>query len=97
LSGPSVLDLQFGAVVDSGFYHLFEAEQCAGLVDEVGSVIRPSGRYYLLEFATEFPLANTPRQVTADELRGHFKREKGWRIQSRIAPVPAIAACVERV
>ena len=100
---PSLLGRTFGAVVDSGFFHLFTPEQCDRLVDEVGSVLLPGGRYYLHEFATEFPVPNTPRQVTAEELRARFTVASGWRIlelrsaefQSRIAPVPAVAACVE--
>jgi SAM-dependent methyltransferase len=100
---PSRLGRSFAAVVDSGFYHLFEAGQCARFVDELASVLRPGGRCYLHEFAVEFPVANVPRQVTEAELRQHFTPEKGWRVLtirvgeflSRIAPVPATLACVE--
>ncbi len=100
---PSRLGRKFGAVVDSGFYHLFEPGQCARFVDELASVLRPGGRCCLHEFAVEFPVANVPRQVTEAELRQHFAPEKGWRILtigvgeflSRIAPVPATLACVE--
>jgi SAM-dependent methyltransferase len=100
---PSLLRRKFGAVVDSGFFHLFAPEQCDRLVEEVGSVLLPGGRYYLHEFAIEFPVPNTPRQVTEDELRARFTEAAGWRIlelraaqfESRIAPVPAIVACAE--
>jgi SAM-dependent methyltransferase len=102
---PTLLGRPFGAVVDSGFYHLFEQDERDGLADEIAGALRPGGRLYLLEFAVEFPLPNTPRKVTEDELRGRFSAERGWRIlalrpaqfQSRIAPVPAVAACIERV
>ncbi len=102
---PSLLGQKFGSVVDSGFFHLFTPEACDRLVDEVASVLHPGGRYYLHEFATEFAIPNTPRQVTADEVRARFTPAKGWRILevgpaeflSRIAPVPAILACVERL
>lgn len=100
---PSGLGRKFAAVVDSGFYHLFEPDQCERFVDEVALILRPGGRCYLHEFAVEFPVANVPRQVTEAELRRHFTPEKGWRILtirageflSRIAPVPATLACVE--
>lgn len=102
---PSLLRRQFGAVVDSGFYHLFEPDQCDRYVDDLASTLLPGGRYYLLAFAVTFPIPNSPRQVGEDELRARFTSENGWRIRecrsaeflSRIAPVPAISACVERL
>ena len=102
---PSSLGRKFGSVVDSGFFHLFPPEQCDALAREVASVLAPGGRYYLHEFATEFDIPNTPRRVTADEIRTRFALESGWRIRevreaeflSRMGPVPAIVACVERI
>jgi SAM-dependent methyltransferase len=102
---PSLLQRQFGSVVDSGFFHLFEPDQGDRFVNDLASTLLPSGRYYLFAFAVEFPIPNSPRQVSADELRARFTLEKGWRIQelrlaeflSRIAPVPAISACIERL
>lgn len=102
----SALQRQFGAVVDSGFYHLFDAEHCESYVAELAQTLRPGGRYYLLAFAMEFPIPNAPRGITAEELQAHFTVEKGWLIKelhsaeflSRVAPpVPAIRACVERL
>jgi len=64
------------------------------------------GRYYLHEFAIEFPVPNVPRPITADELQARFTSDKGWHIKeiqsveflSRVAPpVPAICACIERL
>ncbi|MFN8439836.1 MAG: class I SAM-dependent methyltransferase [Caldilineaceae bacterium] len=103
---PSLLHQKFGAVVDTGFYHLFPPEQCDHLIDEVGAVLLPHGCYYLHEFAIEFTLPNVPRHITVDELHTRFTPERGWRIKdiqtveflSRVAPpVPAICACVERL
>lgn len=74
-------------------------------VDELAATLGPGGRYYLLAFAVEFPIPNTPLQVREEELRARFSAERGWRIReirpaeilSRVAPpVAAIAACVER-
>jgi ubiquinone/menaquinone biosynthesis C-methylase UbiE len=100
----SALERRFGTVVDSGFYHLFEHDQRDLFADELATVLLPAGRYYLLGFAIEFDLPNTPRLVSEDELRARFTPERGWHIVavrseqflSRIAPVPAIAACIER-
>lgn len=101
---PSLLRRQFGAVVDCGFYHLFDPEEGERFVEDLAAALRPGGRYYLLAFAVEFPILNSPRRVSEEELRALFTSEKGWSIQelrpaefqSRIAPVPAVAGCFER-
>lgn len=101
---PSLLQRPFGAVVDCGFYHLFDLEQSESFVQDLAAALRPGGRYYLLAFAVEFPIPHSPRQVGEAELRARFTPEKGWQIrelrtaqfESRIAPVPALAACIER-
>jgi SAM-dependent methyltransferase len=102
---PSLLQRSFGSVVDSGFYHLFPLDQCDRLVDEIASILVPGGRLYLHEFAVEFPVPNTPRAVSEDEVRARFSPERGWRVLelravqflNRIAPVPATIACIERL
>ena len=103
---PSRLGQKFGAVVDSGFFHLFNAEESDSFIDELALTLIPSGKYYLHEFAVEFPVPNMPRAISADELGARFTSEKGWRILeiqsveflSRVAPpVPAVCACIERL
>lgn len=102
---PSRLGRTFEAVVDSGFYHLFEPDVCERLVDEYASVLRPGGRCYLHAFAVTFPVPHVPREVGEAEVRERFTPAKGWRILtirpgeflSRVAPVPATLACVEFV
>jgi SAM-dependent methyltransferase len=102
---PSALGRRFGAVVDSGFFHLFDQPTRDRFAADLATAIVAGGRYYLLGFATEFDLPNTPLMVTEHDVRGRFTTEKGWRIlvlrpaefASTIAPVPAIAACVERL
>jgi SAM-dependent methyltransferase len=101
---PSLLGRSFGAVVDSGFYHLFDPGEGDRLIDECALVLRPGGRLYLHEFAVTFPVPNVPRAVPASELRERFTMERGWRVLtirdgqflSKVAPVPAVLACVER-
>lgn len=102
---PARLRQAFGAVVDSGFLHLFSPEQGDRYIDELALAIRPGGRYYLHAFAIEFPVPNVPRQITAAELQARFDAARGWQIRaiepaeflSRVAPpVPAICACIER-
>jgi SAM-dependent methyltransferase len=102
---PSQLQRRFGSVVDSGFFHVLEGDARGRFVDDLADTLLPGGRYYLLAFAVEFPMANTPLQVSEAELRALFTAEKGWRILtvraaeflSRFAPVAAVAACIERV
>jgi SAM-dependent methyltransferase len=105
---PSLLPGPFGAVVDSGFFHLFgpgERERFAG---ELAAALATGGRYYLLGFAIDSPIPNAPRQVLESELRALFAPERGWRVlalrpaqflirSARGIHVPAIAACIERV
>ena len=102
---PSLLGRWFAAVVDSGFFHLFEPEDGDRFAAELSRVLVPGGRYYLLSFALTFPVPNTPRAVSEAEIRARFTVERGWRVlecraaefQSRIAPVPATCACIERM
>jgi len=103
---PSLLQQKFGAVVDSGFLHLFDSDQCDRLIDEIASTLLPHGHYYLHEFAVEFPVANMPRGIKTDELQARFTADKGWHVKeirsveflSRVAPpVPAICACIEHL
>ena len=102
---PSLLQRPFGAVVDTGFFHLFEPEPRERFINELALILPPGGRYYLLAFAVDFPVPNMPRAVSEEEVRARFTAEGGWRILalrgaqflSRVAPVPAVAACLERL
>ena len=102
----SQLQKQFETIVDSGFYHLFDPEECDTLIHELALTLPPHGRYYMHEFSIEFPVPNIPRKVTTEELQARFTTDKGWRILeiqtveflSRVAPpVPAVCACIERL
>ncbi len=103
---PSALGVRFGAVLDSGFMHLLDPDETDRFVSDLGRAIAPGGRYYLHEFAIEFPIENVPRAITEDELRARFSLESGWRVlevrqavfHNRVAqPTPAIVACIERL
>ena len=103
---PSLLQEQFGSVVDSGFYHLFDLEEGDRYIDELAKMLRPKGLFYLLAFAVDFQVPNVPRSISEEEIRARFTSKSGWEIKtlrpaefhSRVAPpVPAITACIERV
>lgn len=102
----SRLGKRFGWVVDTGFLHLLDPVDTDRYVHELASALISGGRLYLLEFAVELPADNVPRAVTEDEVRSRFQSGNGWRLLevrsaeflSTVAPpVPAIAACVERI
>src|SRR5690606_376332 len=52
---PSRLGMSFGAVVDSAFLHVLDSEARAAFAADLEAVVRPGGRYYLLEFGVEIP------------------------------------------
>jgi SAM-dependent methyltransferase len=104
---PTLLPGPFGAVVDSGFFHLFGPEDRECFAHELAGALVEGGRYYLLGFAIASPMPGAPRQVLESELRTLFAPERGWRIlalqparflirSARAGEVPAIAACFER-
>jgi SAM-dependent methyltransferase len=105
---PALFPGPFGAVVDSGFFHLFGSLEREHFAHELAAALVSGGRYYLLGFAIASPIPNAPRQVIESELRTLFAPKNGWRVlalrparflirSARGNDVPAIAACVERV
>ncbi len=101
----SELGGSFKAVIDSGFFHLFDPDEVDGFVDELACTLPVGGRFYLLAFAVTFDIPHSPRAVTEAEVRERFSSAHGWKVLecgpaeflSRIAPVPATCACVERI
>jgi cyclopropane fatty-acyl-phospholipid synthase-like methyltransferase len=93
----------FGAIVDSGFLHLFGEQECDRLAEAYAKLLRPGGCCYLHEFAVTFAMPNVPRAISGAELRRHFSPHRGWRcaslregtFASRVGLVPAILACFE--
>jgi SAM-dependent methyltransferase len=105
-SRPSALGVRFGAVLDSGFLHLLDPEETDDFVADLREALAPGGRYYLHEFAIEFPIENVPRAITEEEIRARFNPDSGWRVlearpavfHNRVAqPTSAIVACIERL
>ena len=103
---PAAVGGPFGAVTDSGFFHVFGDEKRRAFSVELAEALRVGGRYYLLGFAIEYPVANSPRAVREEELRELFSPADGWRVlairaakfaTASFGEIPAIAACIERV
>jgi SAM-dependent methyltransferase len=103
---PSAWRGRIGAVVDSGFYHLFDAATRDHLARELARALPPGGRYYMLGFAISLPAPDVPREVTPEEIETRFSPGAGWQVKA-LRPgrfktrgfddVPALAVCVERV
>lgn len=75
-------------------------------VNDLFEALLPGGRYYLHEFAVEFPIENMPRAITENEIHARFNGDTGWRVieareavfHNRVAePTLAIVACIERL
>lgn len=103
---PSLLETKFGAIVDTGFYHLFNQADTEAFIDDLAQALQPQGCYYVLAFGIEFASINVPRAITEEEIRGRFTAERGWRVLAlqpaqflnRVGPpVAALAACIERM
>lgn len=103
-SRPAEFGRDFGAVVDSGFMHVLSVDQGDALVDGIARVLRPGGRFYLHAFDVDFPVPNTPRRISREEVLERFHDDRGWKVLSVRAgrfhaagfdPVPATLACVE--
>jgi SAM-dependent methyltransferase len=102
---PSAYAGSIGAVVDSGFYHLFHERERRALSGELRAALPIGGRYSMLGFAIEIPGSDAPRHVTAEEIPRIFTEEAGWAVlASRPArfltngfgDIPALAVCVGR-
>ncbi|HEV2146344.1 MAG TPA: class I SAM-dependent methyltransferase [Longimicrobiaceae bacterium] len=101
----SLLDRQFGAVVDSGFLHGLVRGDRDRFVAELASVLLPGGRYSVLGFASKRLWPPTRPGISEKELRRHFTPEIGWHIHEIVSagfhtvksPTAAIRACIERV
>jgi hypothetical protein len=102
---PSAYAGSVGGIVDSGFYHLFEAAQRRRLAEELREALPKGGRYYMLGFAIEIPSPDAPRQVSDTEIRDIFTAEAGWAVQASrparfvthgFGDIPALAVCAER-
>jgi len=74
------LSESFDSVIDCGLFHVFSDEDRARYVAGLASVVRPSGRLFLLCFSDQEPPGDGPRRVSQQELREAFA--EGWEIES---------------
>lgn len=72
------LNRKFCTATDSGLFHTLSDEDRPLFVDNLASVLEPSGKYYMLCFSELEPAGYGPRRVTQKEIQESFL--KGWSI-----------------
>jgi len=71
------LGMSFDTVIDSGLFHLWSDEERVEFVNNLGAVLVPGGKYFMLCFS-ERETRDGPRRVTQAEIRHAFR--DGWTI-----------------
>jgi SAM-dependent methyltransferase len=69
------LGLTFDTVIDSGLFHLWSDEERVEFVNNLGAVLVPGGRYFMLCFS-ERETRGGPRRITQAKIRDTFR--DGW-------------------
>jgi cyclopropane fatty-acyl-phospholipid synthase-like methyltransferase len=69
------LGLTFDTVIDSGLFHIFSDEERGEYANNLGAVLKPGGRYFML-CISERESREGPRRVTQAEIRDTFRN--GW-------------------
>jgi SAM-dependent methyltransferase len=101
------LGRSFGAVLDCGLFHTFDAGERPGYVASLASVTEPGATLYVLCFRDDGP-GTGPHPVSREDLRSAFSAGNGWqlaalepdRVQTRYhdeAGAPAWLATVSRI
>jgi cyclopropane fatty-acyl-phospholipid synthase-like methyltransferase len=70
----------FDTVIDSGLFHVFSDEDRRRYVEGLASVLKPSGKLFLLCFSDAEPGTQGPRRVTRQDIENSFG--EGWKIES---------------
>ena len=89
----ATLPEMFDSVIDSGLFHVFSDEDRKKYVAGLASVLKPSGRLYLMCFSNEEPGVVGPRRISKADLQAAFKDD--WQIESvqaaRFEVIPAFS------
>ena len=71
------LGLTFDTVIDSGLFHVFSEEERVEYANNLGAVLMPGGRYFML-CLSERETREGPRRITKAEITDAFR--DGWTI-----------------
>jgi cyclopropane fatty-acyl-phospholipid synthase-like methyltransferase len=74
----SRLARKFDTVTDSGLFHTLSDEDRPLFVDNLGAVLSPAGKYFMLCFSDQEPAGYGPRRITQGEIRDSFR--DGWSV-----------------
>jgi len=74
------LGRRFDTVIDCGFFHTLSNGGRVIFEQNLASVLRNGGRYFMLAFSDEEPDWGGPRRVTKREIRDTFSA--GWQVES---------------
>jgi SAM-dependent methyltransferase len=71
---------QFGTVIDSGLFHVFDDDDRPRYVTSLAAAVEPGGSYYMMCFSDRQPGVWGPRRVRQEEIRAAFA--DGWEVVS---------------
>jgi ubiquinone/menaquinone biosynthesis C-methylase UbiE len=74
----STLDRTFDTATDSGLFHTLSDADRPVFVENLASVLKPGGKYFMLCFSDLEPPGYGPRRITKEEIRESFR--DGWTI-----------------
>jgi SAM-dependent methyltransferase len=102
-----ILDREYDAVVDVGFFHALTDDQRLDFADKLAAVLVPGGVYAMLCFSERVPGAWGPRRVSEADIRATFAGDaynvRGVRaaeLHSAVPEMPIVdanLAVIERV
>lgn len=87
---------QFDTVLDCGLFHLFDSATRAAFIEELGSVLRPGGHYFMLGISSVDPGRWTGHSLSRNDIAESFTT--GWRVDAvadttlEIIPAPGRVA-----
>jgi SAM-dependent methyltransferase len=67
-------------VIDSGLFHVFSDEDRRRYVEVLATVLKSSGRLFLMCFSDEEPGTQGPRRVSRNEIENAFA--EGWKVET---------------
>ena len=74
------LDFRFDSAIDCGFFHVLSDDGRGVFEQNLRSVLKKGGRYFMLVFSDEEPDWGGPRRVTQKEIHTTFSN--GWEVKS---------------
>ena len=72
------LNRKFDTAIDSGLFHTLSDEDRPVFVNNLATVLSPSGKYFMLCFSEMEPAGYGPRRITKQEIQDSFR--DGWSI-----------------